>query len=259
MVGDALPGAYTSVEGAPHSAHPARDAHSRGQSAATSLRCCRVVSAELAAWFGARVWGRAELNCDPRADLPELGYDALVERAEDGYAAISDDCAGTRRIISNFYSLITAREIPMRGVQVLDKRRLMTDEVVGTGAVSLEPLLGKDENEVTELNLQLKPEGSLKLKLSWADLESPVNDDGADDAAAGDNVRVGIVVTLEKARGLPAADSNGLSDPYAVLKLNGLKRRSRVLQGTLNPVWYAPQGSSPRSLTTRDPLIVGYT
>ena len=83
------------------------------------------------------------------------------------------------------------------------------------------------------------------LKKRSAALAAAANDDGADDAAAGDNVRVGVVVTLERARGLPAADSNGLSDPYAVLKLNGLKRRSRVLQGTLNPVWYAPQGSSP--------------
>ena len=46
-----------------------------------------------------------------------------------------------------------------------------------------------------------------------------------------------LLVTLKEAKNLPAADSNGLSDPYAVLKLGKEKRQSMIQYDTLNPVW----------------------
>ena len=42
-----------------------------------------------------------------------------------------------------------------------------------------------------------------------------------------------LVVTLERARGLRAADRNGLSDPYARLTIGGQKRRSRTVKRSL--------------------------
>ena len=37
--------------------------------------------------------------------------------------------------------------------------------------------------------------------------------------------------------GLLAADSNGLADPYAKLRVGGVKKTSRVIKKTLEPVW----------------------
>ena len=45
------------------------------------------------------------------------------------------------------------------------------------------------------------------------------------------------MVTLKEAKNLPAADSNGLSDPYAVLKLGKETRQSMIQYDTLNPQW----------------------
>lgn len=46
-----------------------------------------------------------------------------------------------------------------------------------------------------------------------------------------------LLVTLKEAKNLPAADSNGLSDPYAVLKLGKETRQSMIQYDTLNPLW----------------------
>jgi len=44
-------------------------------------------------------------------------------------------------------------------------------------------------------------------------------------------------IELQRAVGLKAADSNGLSDPYAVLYFLGKKHTSKVVPKTLNPQW----------------------
>lgn len=44
-------------------------------------------------------------------------------------------------------------------------------------------------------------------------------------------------IELQRAAGLKAADSNGLSDPYAVLSFLGKKHKSKVVPKTLNPKW----------------------
>jgi Ca2+-dependent lipid-binding protein len=46
-----------------------------------------------------------------------------------------------------------------------------------------------------------------------------------------------LYVRVVSASNLPAADSNGLSDPYVVLQLQGSKVKSRVIDNTLNPTW----------------------
>ncbi len=42
---------------------------------------------------------------------------------------------------------------------------------------------------------------------------------------------------LKEAKDLPAADGNGLSDPYAVLKLGKESKKSMIQYDTLNPQW----------------------
>jgi len=48
-----------------------------------------------------------------------------------------------------------------------------------------------------------------------------------------------VVVRLLRGDGLPAADKNGLSDPYVKLKINKETKTSAVLKKTLNPEWNA--------------------
>ena len=46
-----------------------------------------------------------------------------------------------------------------------------------------------------------------------------------------------LYVMLERATGLKAADSNGLSDPYARLTIGGTSHKSKTIRKTLNPMW----------------------
>ena len=46
-----------------------------------------------------------------------------------------------------------------------------------------------------------------------------------------------VLVTLKHAKNVPAADPNGLSDPYAILKLNNKTEKSVAQLRTLDPVW----------------------
>ncbi|KAE8905971.1 hypothetical protein PF005_g5136 [Phytophthora fragariae] len=51
-------------------------------------------------------------------------------------------------------------------------------------------------------------------------------------------------VTLRSAADLPSSDFSlvgGKSDPYVILKLNGVKHRSPCLKNTLHPVWDPPE------------------
>ena len=45
-------------------------------------------------------------------------------------------------------------------------------------------------------------------------------------------------VVLVHGRDLLSADRNGLSDPYAILRLNGKKKKSKKVMKTLNPDWH---------------------
>lgn len=46
-----------------------------------------------------------------------------------------------------------------------------------------------------------------------------------------------LYVYVQEAKGLPAKDYNGLSDPYVKLQLGKSKARTRVIRKTLNPSW----------------------
>jgi len=60
----------------------------------------------------------------------------------------------------------------------------------------------------------------------------------ADVPTPADNMVPGILVVIDRAFNLPSADSNGLSDPYVVLKFGRAEKyRTRVQKKTLNPLW----------------------
>ena len=46
-----------------------------------------------------------------------------------------------------------------------------------------------------------------------------------------------VLVELKSAKDLPAADNNGLSDPYCKLLLAGTTKKSVIQYDTLSPVW----------------------
>jgi hypothetical protein len=48
-----------------------------------------------------------------------------------------------------------------------------------------------------------------------------------------------IFFNLYQCRDLPAADSDGQSDPYIEIYCNGKENRSEMIQNTLNPMWYS--------------------
>lgn len=50
--------------------------------------------------------------------------------------------------------------------------------------------------------------------------------------------KVPFFVQVVSARGLRAADSNGLSDPYTVVHLGSRTDQTRVIQETLSPEWH---------------------
>ena len=95
-----------------------------------------------------------------------------------------------------------------------------------------------------ELTLPLdgkKATGHVRIALSWVDEGAPsagARPQAAPPAAAPTSSPAGtLVVHLRGARGLRAADRGGSSDPYVKLKLGGTERKSKVIKGTVAPVW----------------------
>ena len=46
-----------------------------------------------------------------------------------------------------------------------------------------------------------------------------------------------MLLTLKSAKDLPAADSNGLSDPYAKISVGDETKKSAIQYDTLSPTW----------------------
>ena len=136
------------------------------------------------------------------------------------------------------------------------------DDKLGEARVDLSPLqaVGNSQQScVVPLVEQLREEGAVApatpaqgnvhLHLSWA--ATGVEHEPLPELAAADQPgpkqpegpleEIGVLrIFLQKARGLPAADSNGLSDPYVKLSTSfGAKKelRSKTIKKTLDPVW----------------------
>jgi len=92
--------------------------------------------------------------------------------------------------------------------------------------------------------VQLSPAGKLRLLLTWKNVFSSSEAERksariyeASFAKEKRSTRVAVHVNLVSATGLRAADQNGTSDPYAILRLGSTRRRSRTVPTSLNPVW----------------------
>lgn len=46
-----------------------------------------------------------------------------------------------------------------------------------------------------------------------------------------------LTTSVVGARNLAVADTNGLSDPYAVLQLGKSRKKTKIIKKTLNPSW----------------------
>lgn len=46
-----------------------------------------------------------------------------------------------------------------------------------------------------------------------------------------------LIITAVKATNLESKDSNGLSDPYAIIECGKEKFRTKIIYKTLNPEW----------------------
>ena len=58
-----------------------------------------------------------------------------------------------------------------------------------------------------------------------------------EDAALSHAAQGAVLVTLKKAAALPAADSNGLADPYVKMNLDEQKRHSTTVRRSRTPSW----------------------
>lgn len=113
-----------------------------------------------------------------------------------------------------------------------------TQEGSRTSTVNvLDPSTPRRESALTarELDVPMAPEGKLRLRFRWMESTPPKLSNTM--RKYEDDPRVGITVTLISGQGLLAADSNGLSDPYCILRLGNSRKKSRVIPMTLNPVW----------------------
>jgi Ca2+-dependent lipid-binding protein len=62
-----------------------------------------------------------------------------------------------------------------------------------------------------------------------------------------------LKIVVDGARGLPAADTNGLSDPFAQVSFGEKRKKSEVVKKTLNPDWCAViefSGVTPSQVST---------
>ena len=96
------------------------------------------------------------------------------------------------------------------------------DDHLGTVQVRIGELAQRDSLEFVE---SLPTQGSLTFEVTWSAVDARQMQRGV------------MVVTLERAAGLKAADRNGYSDPYCKLTLCGQKHKSATIKRTVNPRW----------------------
>ena len=96
------------------------------------------------------------------------------------------------------------------------------DDPLGDLQVSLDFLRNEEEREFSEA---LPTQGSLQFKVTWVPLPPHLLQSGT------------LHVYLDKGVDLKSMDSNGKSDPYVKLTINGKEKKSKTIKKTLNPVW----------------------
>ena len=113
--------------------------------------------------------------------------------------------------------------------QVFDHDRITRDDSLGSAAVDLTRLRQAREVEVEK---PLSSKGTVSLVLTWTPRGHTAPPPDPALAVLGT-----LQVRLKGASGLRGADLNGLSDPYAVLTLRGVKHKSKTISKSLNPRW----------------------
>ena len=113
--------------------------------------------------------------------------------------------------------------------QIFDHDRITRDDSLGTAMVDLTRTRRTREVEV---EVPLSSKGSVLLRLLWTPHGHTTPPPDPALAVLGT-----LHVRLKGANGLRGADLNGLSDPYAVLTLHGVKHKSKTISKSLNPRW----------------------
>lgn len=125
------------------------------------------------------------------------------------------------------------------------------DDNIGGARVNLEGLVEGSVRDVW-VPLEKVNSGELRLQIEAVkidDYEGPMGS-----LAGTSNGWIELVII--EARDLVAADLRGTSDPYVRVHYGNLKRRTKVIDRTLNPQWYQtfefPDDGSPLALHVKD-------
>lgn len=79
--------------------------------------------------------------------------------------------------------------------------------------------------------------GEIHLQLTYFSLDDLRKGTFSDSKTEDPTPRGLVFVTVQEASNLRSVDSGGLSDPYGVIWLDGIKKTTRVLKNTRYPVW----------------------
>lgn len=125
------------------------------------------------------------------------------------------------------------------------------DDSIGGARVNLEGLV---EGSVRDVWVPLEKVNSGELRLQ---IEAVKVDDYDGSLGSINGTSNGLIeLVLIEARDLVAADLRGTSDPYVRVQYGNLKRKTKVIDKTLNPQWYQtfefPDNGSPLILHVKD-------
>ncbi|XWS50736.1 hypothetical protein CRYUN_Cryun12cG0112900 [Craigia yunnanensis] len=124
------------------------------------------------------------------------------------------------------------------------------DDSIGSARISLEGLV---EGSVRDVWIPLEKINSGELRIH---IEAVSIDDSEGSRGSAYPGNGWIELVLVEARDLVAADLRGTSDPYVRVHYGNLKRRTKVMQKTLNPQWHQtlefPDDGSPLELHVKD-------
>jgi len=118
-------------------------------------------------------------------------------------------------------------ELSNISLKVMDKD-LITSELIGSCEIS-------DWRDIDQEWLDLKPKGQILMKFQISESFDEPSKVPDSPTMAGDGPQV--YVKIVKAENLRAADRNGKSDPFCVIKLGRESQSTNVIKRTLEPEW----------------------
>ncbi|KAI8528684.1 hypothetical protein RHMOL_Rhmol12G0166700 [Rhododendron molle] len=128
---------------------------------------------------------------------------------------------------------------------------MLGDENIGSARVNLEGLAEGSTRDVW-VPLEKVNSGELRLLIEAVRME----DNEVPKGSTSGSINGCIELVLIEARDLVAADIRGTSDPYVKIHYGNRKRRTKVMDKTLNPQWHQtlefPDDGSPLVLHVKD-------